>query len=384
MSEKLYYKSSYIKEFDAKVIKCEKTDKGAKITLDRTAFYPEGGGQPCDLGTINGIKVTDVQEKNGEVIHYMQEPIAEGTEVHGAIDWARRFDLMVQHSGEHLVSGFINKRFGYNNVGFHIGSEMITIDLDGEMTKEELREIEIQTNLYIAENHKTEILHPSAEELKTLEYRSKKELTGDVRIVRFPGGDTCACCGTHVDTTAEIGFVKLISIQKFHEGVRIEMLSGMRAYEYVTNAADENSKISALLSAKVFETSAAVQRLLDENQQLKYSLSGAENKMIGMIAEQYKDRSEPLLVKPEGFSPDNVRKLAATLIEQNSGICLVFSGDDESGYKYAAAQKNGDLKEFVKEMNTALNGRGGGKPFFAQGSVNAKWQDIQTFFETRL
>ena len=151
MTEKLYYISSYIKEFDAIVTECRKTDKGAEIILDKTAFYPEGGGQPCDLGTINGIKVLDVQEKEGEVVHYTAEPIEKNTAVHGIIDWDRRFDLMVQHSGEHLVSGFINRRFGYNNVGFHIGSEMITVDLDGEITKEELRETEIQTNKYILE-----------------------------------------------------------------------------------------------------------------------------------------------------------------------------------------------------------------------------------------
>ena len=383
MTEKLYYKSAYIKEFDAKVVSCEQTEKGFCIVLDKTAFYPEGGGQPCDLGTINGIKVTDVQEKGEDVVHYTKEEIAVGEKVHGIIDWERRFDLMVQHSGEHLVSGFINRRFGYNNVGFHIGGEMITIDLDGEITKDELREIEAQTNDYIWENHKAEILYPSPEELKEMQYRSKKELTGEVRIVRFPDGDTCACCGTHVETTSEIGFVKLISVQKFHEGVRIEMLSGKRAYEYIAKAVDENSKISALLSAKVFETSAAVERLLDENQQLKIKLSAAENNAISIIADKYKGIETTTLINQPNFTPDNVRKLAAALIEQNSGMCCVFSGDDENGYKYAVAQKDGDLKALVKEMNTALSGRGGGKPFFAQGSVNAKWADIEEFFKNK-
>ncbi|MBQ9603806.1 MAG: alanyl-tRNA editing protein [Firmicutes bacterium] len=383
MSEKLYYKSAYIKEFDAKVISCEKSEKSFAVILDKTAFYPEGGGQPCDLGTINGIKVVDVQEKDEEVVHYTTEEIPEGKEVHGVIDWARRYDLMVQHSGEHLVSGFINRRFGYNNVGFHIGGEMITIDLDGEITKEELHEIEVQTNDYIWENHKTEILYPTPEELETLQYRSKKELSGEVRIVRFPGGDTCACCGTHVDTTAEIGFVKLISIQKFHEGVRIEMLSGKRAYEYIAKAVEENSKISALLSAKVFETAAAVERLLDENQNLKIKVSAAENSVINIIADNYKGIDTTTIINQPDFTPDNVRKLAAALIEQNSGMCCVFSGDDENGYKYAVAQKDGDLKALVKDMNAALNGRGGGKPFFAQGSVNAKWTDIEEFFKDK-
>lgn len=380
MSEKLFYKSSYIKEFNAVVKEVIENEKGIAVILDKTAFYPEGGGQPCDFGTLNGISVTDVQEENGEILHYVKAGIAENTEVYGKIDWERRFDLMVQHSGEHIVSGFINKRFGYDNVGFHIGSEMITIDLNGEITKEELREIEIQTNNYIWENHKTEILYPTADELKAMEYRSKKELSGEVRIIRFPDGDTCACCGTHVDSTAEIGFVKLISVQKFHEGVRIEMLSGKRAYEYIAKATDENSAISSLLSAKVFETSTAVKRLLDENQQLKYKLGMTENKMISAIADNYKGYNDKIVLNQPDLTPDTVRKLATMLIENNSCLCCVFSGDDENGYKYAVAQKDGNLKDLVKEINTALNGRGGGKPFFAQGSVSAKWEEIEAFF----
>lgn len=383
MSEKLYYKSAYIKEFDAVVTECRETEKGAVIKLDKTAFYPEGGGQPCDLGTINGIEVTDVQEEGDDVLHYTKAAIPVGTAVKGVIDWARRYDLMVQHSGEHLVSGFINRRFGYDNVGFHIGSEMITIDLNGEMTREQLLEIEEQTNNYIWENHHVEILYPTPEELKSLEYRSKKELSGTVRIIRYPDGDTCACCGTHVDTTSEIGFVKLISVQKFHEGVRIEMLSGSRAYSYIAKATEENSKISGLLSAKVFETAAAVERLLEENKQLKFKITEAENKTIDLIAGNYKGLDTTVIINQPNLTPDNVRKLAAVLIEQNSGMCCVFSGDDENGYKYAVAQKDGDLKVLVKEMNTALNGRGGGKPFFAQGSLGAKWNDIEEFFKTR-
>ncbi len=383
MTEKLYYTSAYIKEFDALVKKCEKTDKGYIVILDKTAFYPEGGGQPCDKGKLNDISVYDVQENGDDVIHYTTKELPEGTQVHGIIDWARRFDLMVQHSGEHIVSGFINARFGYNNVGFHMGADMITVDLDGDITKEQLKEIEAAVNDYIIENHHIEILYPTPDELKELKYRSKKELEGDVRIIRFPGGDTCACCGTHVDTTAEIGIVKLISVQKFHEGVRIEMICGKRAYEYCAAAVEENSVISNLLSAKVFETSSAVERLLNENQQLKIKLSESENNMLNMIAENYKGISDKIVLNQKNLPPDSVRKLAAALIEQNSGLVAVFSGDDENGYKYAVAQKDGDLKALVKDMNTQLNGRGGGKPFFAQGSVNTAWKNIEDFLKDK-
>ena len=381
--EKLYYKSAYIKEFDAEVTSCEKAEKGFAVTLDKTAFYPEGGGQPCDKGKLNDISVYDVQEKGEDVVHYVTREIPVGTSVHGVIDWERRFDLMVQHSGEHIVSGFINARFGYNNVGFHMGADMITVDLDGDIIKEQLKEIEADVNSYIWQNRRVEVLYPTAEELKALKYRSKKELEGEVRIIRFPDGDTCACCGTHVDTTAEIGLVKLISVQKFHEGVRIEMICGKRAYEYCAKAVEENSAISNLLSAKVFETSAAVERLLSENQQLKIKLSESENNMLDMIAENYVGISDKIVLNKKNLTPDTVRKLAAALIEQNSGLVAVFSGDEENGYKYAVAQKDGDLKQLVKDMNGALNGRGGGKPFFAPGSVNAKWVEIENFFSDK-
>ncbi len=381
MTERLFYKDAYIKEFTANVVSCKEAKNKYEVVLDKTAFYPEGGGQPCDLGTLNDcIRVVDVQEQGEEVIHFTDNPVQVGDTVKGKIDWERRFDLMQQHSGEHIVSGFINAKYGYNNVGFHMGSEMITIDLDGELNSDALAEIEGLVNTYIWNDYHVEELHPTEQELKELDYRSKKELTGDVRIIRFPKGDTCACCGTHVNRTGEIGLVKLISCQKFHEGVRIEMLCGKRAMAYINSVNNENYKISTMLSAKVRETSKAVDRLLNENQSLKFKLSEIENKMLQDIAENYVDM-DFVLINKEGLTPDSVRKLTARLIEQNKCICAVFSGNDDEGYKYAVGQKDGDLKELIKNMNTALNGRGGGKPFFAQGSVACKWQDIESFFE---
>lgn len=380
MTERLFYKDTYLKVFTANVLSCEQVKKGYEVVLDKTAFYPEGGGQPCDIGTLNGdIRVLDVQEKDEDIIHLTDKPVEVGSEVSGAIDWDRRFDLMQQHSGEHIVSGFIHAKYGYNNVGFHMGAEMITVDLDGEIDAEGLAEIEAKTNAYIWTDALVEELHPTESELKELDYRSKKELTGDVRIIRFPGVDTCACCGTHVKRTGEIGMVKLVSCQKFHEGVRIEMLCGKRAMEYLNAVNSENYKISTMLSAKVRETSKAVERLMNEAQSLKAKISEIENGMLADIAKEYIGR-DFVLINKGGLTPDSVRKLTAQLIEQNPGICAVFSGDDENGYKYAVGQKGGDLKELVKNMNTALNGRGGGKPFFAQGSVACAYAEVEKFF----
>lgn len=381
MTEKLYYKDAYIKEFEAKVISCKKNDKGFAVVLDKTAFYPEGGGQPCDLGIINEISVTDVREDGELIVHTIEAPIEENTVVSCSIDWERRFDLMQQHSGEHIVSGFIHRIYGYDNVGFHMGDEMITVDINGMLDMDALLDIEQKTNAYIWNNNDVKTFFAIGEELKALDYRSKKELSGDVRIVEYPNADMCACCGTHVAKTGEIGLVKIISVQKFHEGVRIEMLCGGRAMRYINDIAAQNRSISVILSAKVRETAAAVQRLADENGAVKFALADAQKSLFKQKAKEFEGKGNVVLFE-KGLSPDAVRNLSNEIMECCGGRAAVFSGDDENGYKYAIGEKGGNLKEFVKQMNTALNGRGGGKPFFVQGSVFANAENINKYFET--
>ena len=234
MTEKLYYEDAYIKEFDAVVTGAS----GVKACFDRTAFYPEGGGQPADHGVLTlpdgrTIQVKDVHEQGDEIWHTLSEPIPEGTQVHGCIDWERRFDHMQQHSGEHIVSGMICSAFGCDNVGFHMGEDAVTIDYNVRISYEQAQEIEKQANKYIWENHAFEVFWPTPAELAELDYRSKKELSGDVRIARFPGADTCACCGTHVAFSGEIGLVKLTSAHNFHEGTRLELYCGRRAMDFL-------------------------------------------------------------------------------------------------------------------------------------------------------
>ena len=260
-----------------------------------------------------------------------------------------------------------------------MGSETITLDVDGEVPEEVLKEIEAKANQYVWENHPVEITHPSEEELKTLPYRSKKELTGDVRIVTWPGMDICACCGVHVDFSGEIGQITLVSAQKFKGGMRIEMLCGGRALEYTNQLKEQNRRISQLLSAKWNDTADAVEKLQKEYQQLKFRMVGMELKKIETIAAQTAGCGDQLLFE-EDMSPDSVRKLASDVMESCGGRCAVFNGNDENGYRYIIGEKDGDLREFVKEMNQKLQGRGGGKPFFVQGSVQASRKEIETFF----
>lgn len=380
MTEKLYYENAYTKHFTARVLSCIKGKKGYEIILDRSAFYPEGGGQPGDTGVLGGVRVSDTHEKGGEIVHYCDGPLAVESEVEGLIDFDRRFDFMQQHSGEHIVSGLVHARFGCDNVGFHMGHDTVTIDFNCAITAGELAEIERCANAVIWENRPINVSWPDAATLAELPYRSKKELSGDIRIVECPGVDICACCGTHVKSAGEVGLIKLLSVHPFREGVRIEMLSGKRAYDYVCTAVEQNGTVGALLSAKAEGTAAAVKRLQDELAAVNYRLVGMENRVFSAIAEKYAGGADALIFE-DGLSADGVRRLADMVMSRCDGLCAVFSGADGEGYKYAICKRGGDLRALTKEMNAALHGRGGGKPFFSQGSVQCAKAEIEAFFE---
>ncbi len=377
-TERLYYADAHLRSFTAEVRACVLEKSGWRVRLDRTAFYPEGGGQPCDTGTIDNVPVLDVQEKDGEVEHLVSAPLDVGTTVTGEIDWARRFDLMQQHSGEHIVSGLICARFGCDNVGFHIGAETVTIDFNAEIGAEALEEIEFAANAYIWENHAPEIFYPSPEELAALEYRSKKALEGEVRIVRFPGADCCACCGTHVARSGEVGLVKLLGAHRFREGVRIELVCGGRALRRFAQTEAQNTAISNLLSAKPESTAEAVRRLQGEAEALRYRLVGLELAAAEAEAEKLSGAGDVLLLR-EGLDAEGVRRLAAAVFETCGGVCAVFSGAD-GDWKYALGAPEARYKALLGEMNAALSGRGGGRDCFAQGSVKASRAEIEAFF----
>lgn len=378
--KKLYEEQPGLIEFSACVESCTQEKRGFELILDQTAFYPEGGGQPWDTGTLGGVRVLEVHERDSQIVHLCDGPLDPGTQVTGVIDWDRRFDLMQQHSGEHIVSGIAHAKWGCDNVGFHMGADVITIDLNVVLSEEQLRELEGEANRYLWEDHPISVTFPSPAELEVLEYRSKKALTGRVRIVSFPGADTCACCGTHVATSGQVGLIKLLSVQKFRDGVRIELVCGGRAVRYLNQVTDQNRQVSNLLSAKLFETGAAVRRLLEENSALKSRILTMENHRFSALAQQAVG-SEDVLFFEEGLSPDGLRRLCDALLRVCSGRCACFSGDDQHGYPYAIGQQEGDLRAFTKQMNQALRGRGGGKPEFVQGSVQATRNEIESFFQ---
>ena len=259
-TEKLYYENPFLRQFAATVLSCEAGKDGYLVTLDRTAFYPEGGGQPADHGTLNGVAVTDVHEKNGVIFHTCQEKVEIGAVVTGQIDWERRFDHMQQHSGEHILSGILCELYHCDNVGFHLGADTVTIDYNTDISWEQAMAAEQRANETIWADTPVKILFPTPEELEAIHYRSKKELSGQVRIVAFPGADCCACCGTHVLSAGQVGIIKVLSCQKFRSGVRMEILCGKRAWRYLGQVYDQARAVGQHLSVKPVDVGGAVER----------------------------------------------------------------------------------------------------------------------------
>ncbi len=382
-TEKLYYQDPFLREFIGKVLSCEPGKSGWLITLDRSAFYPEGGGQPADHGTLGGAVVTDVHERDGVICHTCDRPLETGTEVSGSIDWARRFDHMQQHSGEHIISGILCDRFSCDNVGFHMGAQTVTIDYNASLTWEQVLEAEAEANRIIYRDEPVQIAYPSQEELARLDYRSKKELTGQVRIVTFPGADCCACCGTHVLRAGQVGLVKVLSCQKFREGVRLEILCGKRALDFLSAVYEQDRVVGQALSVKPLDTAAAVERLAGELEAAKARMTRLEDEVFAAVAAEQTGRGDVVLFQPP-MRPDGARKLADAVAGTCGGLASVFAGPEGGRFQYALVRADGtDIAPLVKELNASLSGRGGGRGGFAQGSVQAGRAQIEAFFAGR-
>ena len=382
-TQKLYYQDPYLREFPATVLSCEPAGEAWKVVLDQTAFYPEGGGQPADHGVLKTaggeIAVTDVHEKNGAVVHTCAAPAEPGTVVTGVLDWARRFDHMQQHSGEHILSGILCRLYDCDNVGFHLGAEAVTIDYNADITWEQALEAERLANEAIWADRETEIFYPSPQELAALDYRSKKELTGQVRIVEFPEADRCACCGTHVERAGQAGLVKVLSCQKFREGIRMEILCGARALRYLSGTYDQARTVGRRLSVKPLEIQGAVERLEEELSAAKERMADLEQTAFAALAAEQAGRGDVVLFQSP-MRPDSLRRLADAVGKSCGGLAAVFSGEGAK-WSYALVRGDGgDIAPLVKELNETLHGRGGGRNGFAQGSVQTGRGEIEAFF----
>lgn len=380
-TEKLYYQDAHQAQFQATVLSCRPGKHGYDVVLDRTCFYPEGGGQPGDTGVLSGVRVTDTHEADGEIVHYCEAPLSEGQTVEGTIDYERRFEFMQLHTGEHILSGVIHRRFGYENVGFHMGADFVTIDLSGMLTPEQVQSVEAEANEWIWKNVPVEVSYPDPEALKTIPYRSKKELTGAVRITAFPGADMCACCGTHVLRSGQVGLVKFIGWQKFRDGVRLELLCGRRAADYLSACWEQARQTGQALSVKPEASFAAVTRLQGELLSAKERAAALEEQSFAHTAAEYAGKGDTLLITAP-LEGDGVRRLCDAVAQTCLGRCAVFAGTD-GAYRYAVIHAGQDIRPLVKDMNDALHGRGGGRDGFAQGSAACTAAEIQAFFARR-
>lgn len=377
----LFYRDEYAREFDAEVISCQKGKKGYEVVLSDTAFYPEGGGQPADRGTLGQVNVLDVKRRNGEILHITDAPLELGMTVHGVLDWERRFDHMQQHSGEHILSGVVHAQFGYDNVGFHMNDEVVTVDFNGPITWEEAMELEDKVNAYIWTDAESRELYPSEEELKAMDYRSKIELKGKVRLVEYPGADLCACCGTHVAHTGEIGLMKILSVSRHKDGVRMEMLFGGRAMKDYDRKHLLNTEFSCRLSAKPYETGEALQRVLDEMNAMKFRMQAMNERYYAMRATSIPVGEPVIFFNEPGMSMVEIRKFCDYLISTGKvKTAMIISPKDKESVNYVMGSADLNMRDVGKLLNEKLHGRGGGRPEMVQGSFQAEAEAVEQAF----
>ncbi len=380
---RLYYQIPYVKSFMCTVEEIWPGKDGTWLAvLNQTGFYPEGGGQPSDTGILGGVRVLSVHEKDGRILHQLEAPLKQGAMVEGIIDWTARYDHMQHHTGEHILSGLVHSHYGYDNVGFHMGAGEVTMDFNGLLTMEQLEELEDEANQVVYEDVPVVEHFPDGEELAALDYRSKKELSGLVRIITVPGADICACCGTHVKSTGEVGIIKVTGMIHYKGGVRISILCGRKALLDYRQKLKTVGRISNLLSAKPDLIGDAVEKLKGDSQDREFQIGKLSLQLFAMKTAACEDSGKPLALFEEGLNPVGLRQLCTMLYEQNKGgVVLVCSGSEErQEYQYALGSARADMRAFSKLLNGRLNGRGGGSSLMAQGTYHAAAEDITRIF----
>lgn len=380
MTEKLYDKDSFIKEFTATVIDSYPKADGFLTILDRTAFFPEGGGQPADTGFINNLKVYDVQINDGIIYHYTAKQFKKGEEVTGVLDFQRRFDFMQQHSGEHIMSGVAHSLYGCENVGFHLSDDIVTLDFDKPLTDEQISEIEVLANKKLFENVEFFTYYPDKDALKMLNYRSKKELEGDIRIVEIENTDMCACCAPHVKTAGQIGLIKVVSREKLRGGVRLEIKCGGRALDDYKVKHSNVSAISSALCVKGDESAAAVDRLLSQLSELKAKITDIKRKAVLEKVESFSTQSEITAEFYEDLEIKDLQHIADLLYKKYGGLRGVFS-ETENGFSFCICSDSDKLDAWFKNFKSAFNVKGGGRNGMVQGTVLADKNDLIKYFE---
>ena len=379
MTEKLYYYDAYMKEFSARVLSSEKEGELFATILDKTAFFPEEGGQYCDGGTIDGKRVLKVVEKDGVIIHFTELGFEVGATVFGSIDFSERYEKMQIHTAEHILSGLIHSTFGLNNVGFHLGAEEVTMDISAPLSWEQLMEIEEMANKAIFSDTVVEQIFPKKEEISEMQYRSKLVITENLRIIKIGDYDSCACCAPHVKSTGEIGSVKILDFAKLRGGIRIFITAGARALRYYNNMLEQLSIISRLTSTPRLEVADSVKKILADNEELMGELKSIRKSNAIKDAESIAPTDGNLVYVTEFADYDLMRAIANASIGKIKGM-LVILAREGSAWKYVIASEGVKLKSEIKKINAALDGKGGGSDVMTQGNFSCELALIEKYF----
>ena len=382
MTKKLYDDAPYEKEFHAKIVEIKEEDKDKLVALNQTLFFPNEGGQNPDWGKLAGYEVKDVRIKEGIIWHRISDEcsLEVGDEVHGEIDFWHRYDLMQQHSGEHILSGVIYKKYGYTNVGFHLTEDIVTVDTSGPLTQEQILELEMTVNNIIRENVKITTGYPCKEELSKLEYRSKKELNEEIRIVQIGEYDICACCAPHVASTGEVMSLQIVNWENYKGGVRLEIMCGNRAIKESIKQRLMLKQLSKELSAKQNSIVDSVKRLKEDNGKLKQEMANALNELISMKAKAV-EAKEHIVVFEKNLDGTAHRNYANLLMEKASTVAAVLVTSSEEGeYRYIVGSNTLDMKKIQTELKEKFEAKGGGKAPMIQGTLTGKKEEITKYF----
>ncbi len=385
MTEKLFEADSYISEFDCEVTSFGEDKNRIYIETDKTAFFPEGGGQTSDKGYLDGLYISDVQLIDSRIFHYTENTpeardlLKSKNKLHGKIDMQKRFSDMQQHSGEHIVSGIVCSSFGYNNVGFHLGTEIVTLDFDGALTREDIERVELLANKAIWDNKEILVHFPTDEELKNISYRSKIEIEGQTRLVEIPGIDMCACCAPHVKMTGEIGVIEIVAFEKYKGGTRVSILCGERALRDMRHKLEENRKVSVLTSAKQIETSVFVEKLKSDKEKADYEIVGLKRELLTLKAEAI-EKGEKIIIFDDKLQGKLLQDFTISLMDKAETFVACFSSENGI-YRYSIASNSCNLRELCKALNGAFSGRGGGKSELVQGTLTGTEEKIREFLK---
>ena len=392
---KLYDNLPYTTNFTANILSTKPSDNRInlyELVLDRTLFFPEAGGQSCDTGIIKIEGITTVVEKvlidKDDIITHiissdlpLQADKLTGCSIYGEIDWAHRFSNMQQHSAEHIFSGIVHKKYGFENVGFHLSDNNVTMDYSGYLTPEQVTEIELETNRVIAKNISISCYYPNENELKDIDYRCKSELSGDIRIVEIEGVDICACCCPHVKQTGEIGLMKILSSIRYKGGTRLSILCGFRALEYFNILYTQMGELKSLLSAEQSEIINTVALLKNEKDELKNKLVEANRSLLISKIDSLPNGS-PAIIFSDEITPKSQREALNYLINKKNKYCGILVGNDKKGYSYLIGSNNLDSNLVQAKLKESLNAKGGGKKEMIQGFTEASRNEIEALLNT--